>query len=553
MDRFEKANLRLAVGMGLAVLIAYGAALPVPFAVCVMVVILLCKPGPPMPIGKGIVTALVLAALLTGGVLMVPVLENYAFTGIMLTAAVLYGVFLLGMRGNGAITTILALAFVLMPVAGVAEQALVSMLAVTLAIGVLLGVLVGGLSHALFPDSPAPPRVQPPAPSSRNESAHWIALRATLIVMPVFVLALTNPSLYVATIMKTVALSQQAEETSASDAGRELVGSTLMGALLAAVLWMGLSLLPNLWMLMLWMMPGGALDRRTDVWRPQIHSSTVVLEQCAHHRADSVRPGDRRQRRRQERAAGFACSHCVVRCRRLVRLGNDLRAGTLAQRPPSTPRLPRTVILGKLTMTLINFFVGLPAMLLCLIVQATISLWSVRHFVRQTEDDRRRQSIPAIHSTAPDRHAGHDVWQSRADLAVGCIVRVSGRVRRAVSSHLSLGRELYFAGLWRCGDECQMETPRTTRSHERCTDAWHERCRVDGDSSGSHQASTRCSPKVIVDEANDKVVGAHMIGPDAPEILQIVAVAVKAGMTKAQFDECVAIHPTMAEELVLLR
>ena len=44
-----------------------------------------------------------------------------------------------------------------------------------------------------------------------------------------------------------------------------------------------------------------------------------------------------------------------------------------------------------------------------------------------------------------------------------------------------------------------------------------------------------------------------MIGPDAPEILQIVAVAVKAGMTKVQFDECVAIHPTMAEELVLLR
>jgi hypothetical protein len=254
MDRFEKANLRLALGIGLAVLIAYGAALPVPFAVCVMVVILLCNPGPPMPVAKGIVTALVLAALLTAGVLMVPVLENYAFAGIMITAALLYGVFLLGMRGNGAITTILALAFVLMPVAGVAEQSLVSMLAVTIAIGVLLGVLVGGLSHALFPDSPTPPRTQPSATPSRNEGAHWIALRATLIVMPVFVLALTNPSLYVATIMKTVALSQQAEETSASNAGRELVGSTLMGALLAAALWMGLSLLPNLWMLMLWMM-----------------------------------------------------------------------------------------------------------------------------------------------------------------------------------------------------------------------------------------------------------------------------------------------------------
>jgi glutathione reductase (NADPH) len=59
--------------------------------------------------------------------------------------------------------------------------------------------------------------------------------------------------------------------------------------------------------------------------------------------------------------------------------------------------------------------------------------------------------------------------------------------------------------------------------------------------------------KLVVDEASQKVVGAHMIGPDAPEILQMVAVAVKAGLTKTQFDACVAIHPTMAEELVLLR
>ena len=282
MHRIDKANLRLAVGMGLGVLIAYGAALPVPFAVCVMVVIFLCKPGPPLPLAKGIVVALVLAVILTAGVLMVPVLENYAFSGVMLTAAILYGVFLLGARGNGAITTILALAFVLMPVAGVAEQALVSTLAVTIAVGVLLGVLVGGLSHALFPDSPASAQVQAVALRLRNESAQWIALRATLIVMPVFVLALTNPALYVATIMKTVALSQQAEETKASDAGRELVGSTLMGALIAAVLWMGLSLLPNLWMLMLWMIlaalwTGARLfGARSSAYPPSFWSNALI-------------------------------------------------------------------------------------------------------------------------------------------------------------------------------------------------------------------------------------------------------------------------------------
>jgi len=59
--------------------------------------------------------------------------------------------------------------------------------------------------------------------------------------------------------------------------------------------------------------------------------------------------------------------------------------------------------------------------------------------------------------------------------------------------------------------------------------------------------------KLVVDSATDVVVGAHMIGPDAPEILQALAIAVKAKLTKAQFDETVALHPTMAEELVLMR
>jgi glutathione reductase (NADPH) len=59
--------------------------------------------------------------------------------------------------------------------------------------------------------------------------------------------------------------------------------------------------------------------------------------------------------------------------------------------------------------------------------------------------------------------------------------------------------------------------------------------------------------KLIVDASTDRVVGAHMIGPDAPEILQAVAIAVKAGLTKAQFDDTMALHPTMSEELVLMR
>ncbi|QUL38936.1 glutathione-disulfide reductase [Erythrobacter sp. JK5] len=59
--------------------------------------------------------------------------------------------------------------------------------------------------------------------------------------------------------------------------------------------------------------------------------------------------------------------------------------------------------------------------------------------------------------------------------------------------------------------------------------------------------------KMICDGANGRILGIHMIGPEAPEIMQAAAVAVKAGMNKADFDATTAIHPTVAEELVLLK
>ncbi len=59
--------------------------------------------------------------------------------------------------------------------------------------------------------------------------------------------------------------------------------------------------------------------------------------------------------------------------------------------------------------------------------------------------------------------------------------------------------------------------------------------------------------KLVCDGENGRIVGVHMIGPDVPEIMQAAAVAVKAGLTKQDFDNTVAIHPTMAEELVLMR
>jgi glutathione reductase (NADPH) len=59
--------------------------------------------------------------------------------------------------------------------------------------------------------------------------------------------------------------------------------------------------------------------------------------------------------------------------------------------------------------------------------------------------------------------------------------------------------------------------------------------------------------KLVVDGETDEIVGIHMIGPDAPEILQAAAIAVKARLKKRDFEQTVALHPTMAEELVLMR
>ncbi|HVN01263.1 MAG TPA: glutathione-disulfide reductase [Caulobacteraceae bacterium] len=59
--------------------------------------------------------------------------------------------------------------------------------------------------------------------------------------------------------------------------------------------------------------------------------------------------------------------------------------------------------------------------------------------------------------------------------------------------------------------------------------------------------------KLIVDPATDKLLGCHVVGPDAPEMIQMAAIALKMGATKAQWDATCAVHPTAAEELVTMR
>jgi len=63
----------------------------------------------------------------------------------------------------------------------------------------------------------------------------------------------------------------------------------------------------------------------------------------------------------------------------------------------------------------------------------------------------------------------------------------------------------------------------------------------------------RTMMKLVVDQTTDKVLGCHMVGPEAGEIIQGLAVALNCGATKAQFDATIGIHPTAAEEFVTMR
>ena len=250
MHRADKAVLRLASGLGLAVLLAYGLPVSLSFAVCVMATLVLCRQGPPIPLVKGVVLTAGAGALVGAGILMVPLLEHFPLAGVMLTGAILYALFRRAGERVKPGTMVLVIAITAIPVAGVAEQALASQLAKSFGLGIGTGILVSSLAHALFPDPPAPPGDAPPPAGAAADGAQ--ALQATLVVLPVFVLALTNPSFYLAAIIKAVGLAQQAGAARAGSAGRQLVGGTLVGAWLAALAWLGLSLRPNLMMLALW-------------------------------------------------------------------------------------------------------------------------------------------------------------------------------------------------------------------------------------------------------------------------------------------------------------
>ena len=245
---------RLSLTMALALAGAYGLALPLPFLAPLFALLLGAAPAPP-PGPKGLLGLILLVVITLGvGVLLIPMLLNYALTGILLVAVGLYfSTYLTIHRGKALIGTFLTIGFTLISAAGTLDYSLAVTVIKALVLGIAVAIVCQWVVYPWFPEDQAGARARTAAAPDALQS-NWIALRAALIVLPAYLLALTNPAAYLAIIMKSVSLAQQGSAVSARDAGRELLGSTLLGGCFASLFWLALKLQPNLWMFFLWML-----------------------------------------------------------------------------------------------------------------------------------------------------------------------------------------------------------------------------------------------------------------------------------------------------------
>lgn len=216
----------------------------------VIAILFTLKPAPPMKL-RAMLTLVVVVLLASGlGLLLVPLLMHYPFTAVLLVTLGLYvSSYLMVNLGQGALGLFLAMGFVLISSMGLADEALARLWVQTITGSVIIALFFHWLVHLLFPEDAQPAATPPPATGA--EQSNWIALRSALVVVPVWIAALQNPTTWISALTKALTLGQQRTYENIWLAGVELVGSTFLGGVLAALFWLLLGVLPTLWTLFL--------------------------------------------------------------------------------------------------------------------------------------------------------------------------------------------------------------------------------------------------------------------------------------------------------------
>lgn len=247
-------TFRLAAVLSLSLAIAYGSGMPFPFFAPLFGLLLTTTPAPPMGpkglFGLSLVTTMTLGV----GLLLAPLLRNYPISAVLIIAAGLYACTYIsvGLR-KGFLGMLLTIGITMIPAVGLAEHALAVTLIKALVLGIGIAIVSQWIVYPFFPEDPLKKVAAIPAAPDASE-AGWIALRSVLIVLPPLLMALSNPSLYLPTIMKTVLLAQQGSVDSARTVGRQLVGAIFLAGLYAILFWFALKILPSLWMFFLLML-----------------------------------------------------------------------------------------------------------------------------------------------------------------------------------------------------------------------------------------------------------------------------------------------------------
>ena len=246
---------RLALVPALTLAAAYALSVPLPFIAPLFAFILGSVPGPPLAAAK-LIGLIIMVIMTTGlGIVLIPLLLNYQLSAVLLVAVGLYLSTYLTVNLNKNLPGIfMAMGLTLVSAAGTLSDALAATVIQSLIFGIIIAALCQALVYAFFPEDPPSPTAPPEEPTQNAEQSNWIAIRSTLIVLPAYLLVLTNPAMYMPIMMKSIMLSQQSSSMDAQHAAREMIGSTFLGGLFAILLWLGLGIWPTLWMFFWWML-----------------------------------------------------------------------------------------------------------------------------------------------------------------------------------------------------------------------------------------------------------------------------------------------------------
>lgn len=244
---------RLSLTIALSLALAYGMQMTLAYVAPIFAVYLTMAPKPPMGL-KGLVGAAIAVVMTTGiGLLLVPLLLNYPASALLIVLASLYLSNYLSINlGKGAVGALVTVGITVISAAGLYNFSLAQTVVETLVLSIGLVIVCQWIVYPLFPEDATATPDKGPAPLAAM--SNWIALRATIIVFPVYLVTLTDPTSYLSVVMKAVSLGQQTSALDTRNAGRELLGSTFLGGCFAILVWTGLGIATNLWMFFLWVL-----------------------------------------------------------------------------------------------------------------------------------------------------------------------------------------------------------------------------------------------------------------------------------------------------------